>query len=114
MRLALIPFVNAAPYFHFLDPAWLARQQQVLDSPRDLGELARAGKVDAGLFSLVDVWDLERRGLFEPLGDLGIAGNGPIGSILLFGTEDPSRLEGQDIGVTGQSATTVRLLEVWL
>lgn len=114
MRLAIIPFANAAPFFRNLDPAWLSQQELVPDSPRDLGELARAGKVDAGLFSLVDVWDLEGKGLFEPLGNLGIAGHGPIGSILLFGVREPKELEGQAIGVTGQSATTVKLLEIWL
>jgi chorismate dehydratase len=114
MRLALIPFANTAPYFHFLAPAWLKGQTLVSDAPKDLGNLARENAVDAGVLSLVDVWDLEKRGLFEPLGDLGIAGHGPIGSILLFGVRDPRELEGASIGVTGQTATTVRLLEVWL
>jgi predicted solute-binding protein len=76
--------------------------------------MARAGQVDAGLFSLVDVWDLEAKGLFEAIGSFGIAGKGAIGSILLFGVKEPQELEGQAIGVTGQTATTARLLELWL
>ena len=114
MRLANIPFTNTAPFFGRLDPAWLAEQDVVSDSPRDLGRLAREGRVDAGVFSLVDLWDLQKRGAFEPLGELGIAGRGPIRSILLFGTNDPTRLEGARIAVSGQTSTSVRLMDLWL
>lgn len=110
----MIPFTNSAPFFHFLDKTWLAGQEILRDAPRDLGDLARRGQVDAGLFSLVDVWDLESRGEFEPLGGLGIACHGPIRSILLFSSVDPRQLEGRDIAVSGQTATSVRLMEVWL
>lgn len=114
MILAKIPFINTAPYFHFLSSRWLERHRIVLGNPRQLGDLARAGKVDAGLFSLVDAWELIDAGEFEWLGSLGIASRGPIQSILLTGTTDPASLAGQAIGISPQTATTVRLLEIWL
>jgi len=114
MIIARIPFLNTAPFFHFLSQRWLNQHTWVEASPRDLGELARQGKADAGIFSLVDAWTLVESGDFEFLGDLGIAGFGPIGSILLFGAEDAKKLEGQAVAVTPQTATTSRLLEIWL
>ncbi len=114
MIIARIPFLNTAPFFHFLSQRWLNQHTWVEASPRDLGELARQGKADAGIFSLVDAWNLVESGEFEFLGDLGIAGLGPIGSILLFGTDNAASLEGQTVAVTPQTATTSRLLDIWL
>ena len=114
MILANIPFINAAPFFHYLDREWLARHNMVRDSPRDLGRLAREGKVDAGLLSLVDLWELEESGQWESLGNLGVAGEGDIQSILLFGVQDPTALEGKSLAVSGQTSTSVKLLDLWL
>jgi predicted solute-binding protein len=79
-----------------------------------LGDLARLGKVDAGVFSFVDGLELVASGEFEWLGAMGIAGQGPIASILLCGTTDPGSLAGKNIAISPQTATTVRLLEVLL
>ena len=114
MILANIPYLNTAPYFHFFSKRWLSRHTIVNANPRELGDMARAGKLDAGLFSLVDAWSLVDSGNYEFLGDLGIAGKGPIQSILLFGTSDPASLEGKAISVTSHTATSSRLMEVWL
>jgi predicted solute-binding protein len=114
MRLALIPFCNTAPFWGGMDEAWLKQQEIVNASPKELGQAARDGLVDAGVFSLVDLWDLEDKGLFEPLADFGIAGYGRIRSILLFNAAHPRDLEGCAVGLTPQSATSVRLLELWL
>jgi chorismate dehydratase len=79
-----------------------------------LGDMARRGEVDAGVFSLIDAWELVASGEFEYLGNLGIAGRGPIQSILLFGAANPQQLEGKSIAVTSHTATTARLMEIWL
>lgn len=114
MILGRMPYVNVAPYYHFLSPRWLQQHTVKQANPRQLGELARAGQLDAAPFSLVDAWDLVESGEFEWIGDLGIAGKGPIQSILLVGVHDPASLGGQGIRVSPQTATTVRLLEIWL
>jgi chorismate dehydratase len=114
MIIAKIPFINSVPYFHFLSSRWQQQHQLVKGDPRKLGELARSGKVDAGLFSLADALPLVAEGGFEWLGALGIAGFGPIQSILLCGARDPSFLGGKSIGISPQTATTVKLLEIWL
>jgi predicted solute-binding protein len=114
MRLAFIPYVNTAPFHSGMDPAWLKRQELVSDVPRSLGDLGRQGAVDAGVFSLVDLWELQEAGLYEPLDVLGISGYGSIKSIYLFGVEHPQDLEGLAVAVTTHTRTTVRLLEAWL
>ena len=114
MILGKIPYLNTVPYFHFLSERWLRQHSLVSATPAQLGALAREGKLDAAPFSLVDAQGLVDSGAFEFLGDLGIAGRGEIRSIRLFGVADPRSLEGKAIAVTSHTATTVRLMEIWL
>lgn len=114
MKLGRIPFINMSPFHHFLGSRWLELHEWSLGNPRQLGALAKAGKLDAGAFSFVDGLELVESGEFEWLGDLGIAGQGPIRSILLTGTADARALAGQAIAVTPQTSTTVKLMELWL
>jgi chorismate dehydratase len=114
MNIATMPFVNVSPYFHFLSSRWLGQHRVVSAVPRQLGDLARLGKVDVGAFSYVDGLGLVESGEFEWLGNFGIAGEGPIQSILLCGVDKSADLRGQAIAVSPQTATTVKLLEVWL
>jgi len=107
--LGKIPYLNTTPYFHFLSERWLKQHVIISASPARLGEMARAGKLDAAPFSLVDADALVESGKFEYLGDLGIAGQGEIQSILLFGVKNPKSLEGKAIAVSSHTATTVRL-----
>lgn len=114
MKLGKISYLNTLPYFHFLGERWLKQHQLVSAPPAQLGKMAREGLIDAAPFSAVDADSLVRSGDFEYLGNLGIAGRGPILSILLFGVDDPKSLEGKSIAVTSHTATTVRLMEIWL
>lgn len=114
MILGKIPYLNTMPYFHFLSDRWLKQHVVINAPPAQLGEMARQGKLDAAPFSFVDSAQLVAEGNFEYLGDMGIAARGPIQSILLFGIKNPAALEGKSIAVTSHTATTVRLMEVWL
>jgi chorismate dehydratase len=114
MRFGVIPFVNMAPHYHFLSARWLQQHEITRGNPRQLGGLAKAGRLDAAPFSYADGLELVASGEFEWLDSLGVCGAGPIQSILLVGQTDPKALAGQAIAVTPQTATTVRLLEIWL
>lgn len=114
MRFGTIPFVNMAPYYHFLSPRWMDDHQISSGNPRQLGVLAKTGKLDAAPFSYVDALELVDSGEFEWLDALGVAGFGTIRSILLVGAARPADIAGQSIAVSPHTATTVRLLEVWL
>jgi chorismate dehydratase len=114
MKFGVIPFVNMAPHYHFLSARWLQQHEITRGNPRQLGGLAKAGRLDAAPFSYADGLELVGSGDFEWLDSLGVCGAGPIQSILLVGQTDPKALAGQAIGVTPHTATTVRLLEIWL
>jgi chorismate dehydratase len=114
MKFGTIPFVNMAPYYHFLSARWLEEHQVLSGNPRQLGVLAKLGRLDAAPFSYVDGLELVGGGEFEWLDAMGVAGFGPIRSILLVGAARPSDVAGMSVAVSPHTATTVRLLEIWL
>jgi chorismate dehydratase len=107
LKVARLSYLNTLPFF--LDESLEAC---LSTSPRVLGEEAAEGRVDAGPMSLVDTWRLEAD--FEPLGNFGIAVKGPARSVLVFSKRPLEALGGAPIGVTDQTATSARLLDVIL
>ncbi len=109
LRVCRIPYLNTDPFFADWDDEKLPWTSA---TPRQLGEWARAGRLDAGLLSRVDGWELEAE--FEPVGPYGIATEGQVKSVLLFSKKPLEELDGATIGVTEQTATSVRLLKLLL
>lgn len=109
LRAARIPYLNTEPFLIGWDAEGISLRAA---TPRRLGEWAAAGELDAGPLSLVDLWRLEPE--FEPLDDFGIAAKRAARSVLLFSRRPVAELEGASIGVTDQTSTSVRLLEVLL
>jgi len=100
-----IDYLNVFPFYHALEEdLW---GPFVTDSPRRLGEIARAGKLDAAPLPIVDVFDLEDE--FEPLGHWGIACRGAVGSVLLFSRKPISELSHARLLCTDESSTSVVL-----
>jgi len=105
IRVARIPYLNSVPFYRTV-PA----QVELLDlPPRQLGAAAREGAVDAGILSLCDIFRIP--GLM-PLGDMGVAVNGPSHSVLLFTRERPEMLAGSAVGVTSETSTSYPLLRL--
>ncbi|MGQ0721553.1 MAG: menaquinone biosynthetic enzyme MqnA/MqnD family protein [Candidatus Eiseniibacteriota bacterium] len=107
--LALIPYLNCEPFYEGLSELGYDVVREV---PRELGRLADAGAATCGPMAVVDWFRLRDR--YEPLGDFGIACEGPAHSVLLFARCGIDRLSGCRVGLTGESSTSVRLLEVIL
>ena len=108
LRVARIPYLNSVPFYRELPAEGL----EMLDlPPRDLGRAAREGEVDAGILSMCDAF---RCPDFEPLGDRGVAVNGPAHSVLLLSRRPPAELDGARIAVTTETSTSIRLLRVIL
>ena len=103
-----IPYLNSYPFY----AGWENLPFDTVELfPKQLGELARNGKIDGGLLSLYDYFTVEDE--FLPL-DLGIAARGPVKSILLFSDCPLWDLSGKTLAVSDQTATSFRLLRLIL
>jgi aminodeoxyfutalosine synthase len=103
-----IPYLNSVPFYHNLQKSGF----KVLPiSPRRMGVLSAEGKIDAGAFSLVDY--LKHEDKFELL-NWCIATRDQVKSVMLFSNHGWLDLDGKTIGVTDDTATSVRLLQVLL
>ncbi len=103
-----IPYLNSVPFYRHFPKG---RYPVLPLAPRHMGILSRRGQIMAGPFSLVDF--LGQRNRLESL-DFCIASPAWAGSVLLFSRRPPGRLEGGVIGITDDTATSVKLLEVLL
>lgn len=108
LRIAHISYLNSAPFFAGMEDE---RVEMIDLHPRALGQAAERGEIDAGLMSIADTF---RNPEFEPLGDLGIALDGPAHSVLLFSARPVHRLDGATIGITGETSTSYPLLRLLL
>lgn len=107
LRVARIPYLNSVPFYQQLPEAL-----ELLDlPPRQLGQAAREGAVDAGILSMCDIFRIPA---LLPLGDMGVAVEGPSHSVLLLTRERPDRIAGGAIGVTTETSTSFPLMRVLL
>ncbi|MFN2383345.1 MAG: menaquinone biosynthetic enzyme MqnA/MqnD family protein [Gemmatimonadota bacterium] len=109
MKVAQIPYLNAAPFYYGWGDA--PPFDTVAMVPRKLGDAARDGVIDAGLMAVADFFTVD--GTFElVIPPVGVAARENVRSVVLFASDSPMRLGGKRIGVTGESATSKRLLEL--
>src|SRR2546425_672674 len=73
-----IGYLNIEPFFESLEHD---AEQRVVP-PRELARLCREGEVDAGALPVAELFRMEEE--FEPLGELGIAAEGRVRSVLVF------------------------------
>lgn len=109
MKVARIPYLNSAPFY----TGWGEEPPfEVVELvPRELGELARDGVIDAGLMAIADWFTVEGSfDLVTPV--MGIAAAEHVRSVVLLSHDQPAHLSGGRIGVTGETATSKRLLQL--
>ena len=105
-RVGRISYLNVEPFFHaFPWPLGAALP------PRALGDAVAEGRVDAGPLPVADVIRLERDLVVLPY---GIACPTRAQSVFLFSDWPLGELGGRRIAVTGETATSVRLLRILL
>lgn len=109
LRVARIPFLNCNPFY----ADWDDTVGDLIPAvPRQLGQLATQGLVDAGPMAVSDYFRLEDR--FEPLNSWGIAVGDAAESVLLFARDRLPSLQGKTIGVTEATSTSIELLKLIL
>lgn len=116
MRVGQIPYLNSVLFYHGLEKDAAAGGPITLEPlvPRQLSGAAVESAVDAGPVPLVTCWDIAET--YEPLamdarGDFCIATRSKAFSILLFSKRPIEALDGANIGVTGETSTSVRLMK---
>ncbi|MBI4428969.1 MAG: aminofutalosine synthase MqnE [Ignavibacteriales bacterium] len=103
-----IPYLNSVSFYQYFEK----RQYKILPvSPRRMGILAEAQQIDAGLFSLVDYMRLKRDLEMLPF---CIATRDQVKSVMLFSNHGWRDLDGRTIGITDDTATSVKLLKILL
>ena len=103
-----IPYLNSVPFYANFEK----RQFRILPvAPRRMGLLSRQGQLDAGPFSLMDYFEQENN--LELMGWC-IASRDQVKSVMLFSNEGWRDLNGKTIGITDDTATSVKLLRVLL
>lgn len=109
-RIAKIPYLNSAPFYHRLGGADLEFREM---PPAPMGEAARRGEIEAGPLSLLDYHSLSAD--FGPVGDWIIGVKRSAGSVLLFSRVPPEELtDSSTVGVTSESTTGAMLCRVIL
>jgi chorismate dehydratase len=107
--LALIPYLNCEPFYAGIADLGFGI---VHKAPRWLGLLAEEGETACGPMAVVDYFRLRDR--FVPLENFGIASRGAARSVLLFSKRPIQELKDASIGLTTESSTSVRLLQLLL
>lgn len=109
MNVAKIPYLNAEPFYVGWgdDPPF----DVVEMVPSKLGRAARDGIIDAGLMAVADFFTVD--GVFDLVApSMGVAAREHVRSVILLTREQPRRLDGARVGVTGESSTSKRLTEL--
>ena len=109
IRVGRIPYLNSEPFYLTMARDGLELCDLV---PTALSQACELGQIDAGPLPVVDFLRMEER--FSALGNFCIATLDKARSVLLFSRLPVQELGGATIGITGETSTSKRLLEVLL
>jgi chorismate dehydratase len=110
LHVGQIPYLNCLLFFHALEGKTDVRLSPLV--PSALSGAAANGGVDAGPVPLVSTWEIEAQ--YTPLDDFCIATIDHARSVLFLSKVPFDRLDGAAIGITDQTSTSVRLLQLML
>jgi len=106
-----IAYANCEPFFHFLRTSGF--NGTVLDGvPAQLNRFLAAGELDLSPSSSFEYLRNWRE--YQLLPGMSISSDGPVKSVLLFSPYPIESLRGEEIFLTGESASSVHLLQVLL
>jgi chorismate dehydratase len=113
LRIGQIEYANCTPLFHALREQFPCEDYQfVCGVPAQLNSLLAAGAIDVCPSSSIAFAHHPDRYLIIP--GLSISSCGPVQSVLLFSVVPIEELNGKDILLTSESATSVNLLKILL
>ena len=109
LKVGRIIYLNCPPYFHYLGDMGFTGEI-VPGVPADLNRRLAAGEIDVCPSSSFE-YALHSDD-YCLLPDVSISSIGPVQSVLWFAPRDGSVLEGDEVYLTGESATSVNLLKI--
>lgn len=113
IRYGRIPYVNVAPVETAFDLGVLTRDVEIVHGvPTALNAGLAAATIDVAAISAAHY--LRHRDRYVPLGDLCIAADGPVRSVVFVSPRPPKHLGDATIAVTRDSASGRALLETIL
>jgi chorismate dehydratase len=111
LRIGRIAYLNVAPYFYYLEKQGFSGEI-VAGVPSELNSMLAEGSIDACPSSSYEYGLRADDYLLLP--GHSISSIGPVHSVLLFTPGPLHDLTGQKIAITGESATSIKLLKVLL
>ncbi len=111
LTVGYIPYLNCVPFFHYLFDCGF-HGELVSGVPARLNQLLQEDKLDVSPSSSFEYARNWRDYLLLP--DFSISSIGKVHSVLLFSPVVIESLEGQQIAITGESATSINLLRIIL
>ena len=109
LKVGRIVYLNCPPYFHYLGDMGFTGEI-IPGVPADLNRRLAAGEIDVCPSSSFE-YALHSED-YCLLPNLSISSIGPVQSVLWFAPQDGSVLEGREVYLTGESATSVNLLKI--
>lgn len=111
LRVGYIPYLNCAPFFHYLKDCGFSGEI-VTGVPSRLNQMLQNGTIDISPSSSFEYALNSNDYLLLP--GHSISSCGPVKSVLLFSPCPLAELQNRKIGITGESATSINLLRVLL
>ncbi|OHB26835.1 MAG: hypothetical protein A2X84_11950 [Desulfuromonadaceae bacterium GWC2_58_13] len=109
LTLGHIAYINCAPFFHYLPRCGFVGPV-VCGVPSQLNRLLAEGDIDVSPSSSFEYARNWRDYLLLP--ELSISSCGEVKSVLLFSNQPIEDLDGAEVALTGDSATSINLLQV--
>jgi chorismate dehydratase len=109
IRVGRIPFLHSEPFYFDMERRGITLYEMV---PSALATAAVDDEIDAGPLPLVDCFHLADR--FEPVAGFCVASVKHTGSTFLYSTRPITALDGARIGLTDETSTAARLLDIVL
>lgn len=109
IKVGRVPYLNCEPFYFAMERRGIELCEM---APSAVGLAAERGEIDAGPVPLVDFFRLGAH--FRPLAGFCIAAASKAGSIFLHSEQPIQELAGARIGITYETPTAFRLLQVLL
>src|SRR5215813_2157256 len=109
LRIGHVPYLHTEPFYFDMARRGMALYELV---PGAVTVAAANGAIDAGPVPLVDCFRLEDR--FQPVSGFCLACAKRAGNLFLYSKQPIEQLTGARIGITDETSTSLRLLQVLL